>query len=72
MQALLRSCFGKEAITIASTNHMFMEGRCAEVIFDDKPIGVLGEIVPIAVENFRLRVPVAAFEINLLAIIKDK
>jgi phenylalanyl-tRNA synthetase beta chain len=72
MQALLRSCFGKEAITIASTNHMFMEGRCAEVIFDNKPIGVLGEIVPNAVENFRLRVPVAAFEINLLAIIKDK
>jgi phenylalanyl-tRNA synthetase beta chain len=72
MQALLRSCFGKEAITIASTNHMFMDGRCAEVIFDDKPIGVLGEIVPFAVENFRLRVPVAAFEINLLAIIKDK
>jgi phenylalanyl-tRNA synthetase beta subunit len=49
-----------------------MEGRCAEVIFDNKPIGVLGEIVPNAVENFRLRVPVAAFEINLLAIIKDK
>ncbi len=72
MQALLRSCFGKEAITRASTNHMFMEGRCAEVIFDGKPIGVLGEIIPIAVENFKLRVPVAAFEINLLAIIKDK
>jgi phenylalanyl-tRNA synthetase beta chain len=72
MQALLRSCFGKEAITRASTNHMFMEGRCAEVIFDSKPIGVLGEIIPIALENFKLRVPVAAFEINLLAIIKDK
>jgi len=72
MQALLRSCFGKEAITRASTNHMFMEGRCAEVIFDGKPIGVLGEIIPIALENFKLRVPVAAFEINLLAIIKDK
>jgi phenylalanyl-tRNA synthetase beta chain len=72
MQALLRSCFGKEAITRASTNHMFMEGRCAEVIFDGKPIGVAGEIIPIALENFKLRVPVAAFEINLLAIIKDK
>ncbi len=72
MQALLRSCFGKEATTKASTNHMFMEGRCAEVIFDGKSIGVLGEIIPLALENFKLRVPVAAFEINLLAIIKDK
>jgi phenylalanyl-tRNA synthetase beta chain len=72
MQALLRSCFGKEATTKASTNHMFMEGRCAEVIFDGKSVGVLGEIIPLALENFKLRMPVAAFEINLLAIIKDK
>ena len=72
MQALLRSCFGKEATTKASTNPMFMEGRCAEVIFDGKTVGALGEIIPRALENVKLRVPVAAFEINLLAIIKDK
>jgi phenylalanyl-tRNA synthetase beta chain len=72
MQALLRSCFGKEATTKASTNHLFMEGRCAEVIFDGKSVGALGEIIPLALENFKLRVPVAAFEINLLAIVKDK
>jgi phenylalanyl-tRNA synthetase beta chain len=72
MQALFRSCFGKEATTKASTNHMFMEGRCADVIFDGKSVGALGEIRPIALENFKLRTPVAAFEINLLGIIKDK
>jgi phenylalanyl-tRNA synthetase beta chain len=72
MQALLRSCFGREATTKASTNHMFMEGRCAEVIFDGKSVGALGEVIPLALENFKLRVPVAAFEINLLAIVKDK
>ncbi|HJU33965.1 MAG TPA: phenylalanine--tRNA ligase subunit beta [Nitrososphaera sp.] len=72
MQALLRSCFGKEATTKPSTNHMFMEGRCAEVLYDGRSIGIIGEINPLALENFRLRIPVAAFEINLLAIIKDK
>ena len=72
MQALLRSCFGIEATTKASTNHMFMEGRCADVILDGKPVGTLGEIVPLALENLKLRTPVAAFEMNLLAIIKDK
>jgi phenylalanyl-tRNA synthetase beta chain len=72
MQALLKSCFGKEATTRASANSMFMDGRCAEIIFDEKSVGVIGEIIPRALENFRLRVPVAAFEINLLAIIKDK
>lgn len=72
LQALLRSCFGKEAVTKPSTNYMFIDGRCAEVIFGSRPIGVLGEIRPVALENFKLRMPVAAFEIDLLAIIKDK
>src|ERR671925_279483 len=72
MQALLKSCFGKDANTRASANQMFMDGRCAEVIFDGKSVGVIGEIIPCALENFKLRVPVAAFEIDLLAIIKDK
>ncbi|MDP8888338.1 MAG: phenylalanine--tRNA ligase subunit beta, partial [Thermoproteota archaeon] len=71
MQALFRSCFGKEATTKASTNHMFMEGRCAEVIFDGKSVGAVGEIIPLALENFKLRVPVSAFEIDLLAIMKE-
>jgi phenylalanyl-tRNA synthetase beta chain len=72
VQALLKSCFGKDATTRAAANQMFMDGRCAEVIFDGNSVGVVGEIIPRALENFKLRVPVAAFEINLLAIIKDK
>ena len=72
VQALLKSCFCKDATTIAAANQMFMDGRCAEVIFDGKSVGVIGEIIPCALENFKLRVPVAAFEIDLLAIIKDK
>ena len=51
---------------------MFMEGRCAEVVLDDKAIGVIGEIIPLAVENFNLECRWAAFGLDLLAIIKDK
>jgi phenylalanyl-tRNA synthetase beta chain len=72
MQALLKSCFGKDVATKAAQNPMFMEGRCAEIIVDGKAIGTIGEIVPLALENFKLRVPVAAFEIDLSGIIKDK
>jgi phenylalanyl-tRNA synthetase beta chain len=72
MQALLKSCFGKDVSTKASTNPMFMEGRCAEIIVDDRAVGMIGEITPLALENFKLRVPVAAFEIDLYGIIKDK
>ncbi len=55
-----------------STNHFFIDGRCADVIVDDRSVGVLGEIRPFALENFRLRMPVSAFEIDILPIIKDK
>jgi phenylalanyl-tRNA synthetase beta chain len=72
VQALLKSCFDKDAITKASTSPMFMEGRCAQIIVDGMVVGTVGEVTPLALENFKLRVPVAAFEINLSGIIKDK
>ncbi|MGI0049792.1 MAG: phenylalanine--tRNA ligase subunit beta, partial [Nitrososphaera sp.] len=71
-QALLKSCFGKDVSTKASANPMFMEGRCAEIIVDGTVVGTIGEITPLALENFKLRVPAAAFEIDLSGIIKDK
>ena len=72
MQAMMKSCFGKDVSTRASTSPMFMEGRCAEIIVDGIVVGTIGEITPLALENFKLRVPAAAFEIDLSSIIKDK
>jgi phenylalanyl-tRNA synthetase beta chain len=72
LQALLKSCFGKDAVTRASSSPMFMEGRCAEIVVNGTVVGKIGEVAPLALENFKLRVPVAAFEINLSGIIKDK
>jgi phenylalanyl-tRNA synthetase beta chain len=72
MQALIKSCFGKDAATRAFSNPMFMEGRCADIMVDGKRVGVIGEVSPLALENFKLRVPAAAFEIDLSGIIKDK
>jgi phenylalanyl-tRNA synthetase beta chain len=65
LQALLKTAFGKECTTKVSKNPFFLQGRCAEILVDDKMIGTIGEITPYALENFKLRVPVAAFEINL-------
>jgi phenylalanyl-tRNA synthetase beta chain len=72
MQALLKSCFGKDVSTKASSSPMFMEGRCAEIVVDGAAVGTIGEVIPLALENFKLRVPVAAFEVDLSGIIKDK
>jgi len=72
LQALMKSCFGKDIAAEAASNPMFMEGRCASVIVDGMAIGLVGEVTPLALENFRLRVPVAAFEVDLSGVIKDK
>jgi phenylalanyl-tRNA synthetase beta chain len=72
VQAMIKSCFGKDVSTRASTSPMFMEGRCAEIMVDGAVVGTIGEVAPLALENFKLRVPAAAFEIDLSGIIKDK
>jgi phenylalanyl-tRNA synthetase beta chain len=43
----------------------FIEGRVAEILVKNKPIGFIGEIHPSVLKNWKLEMPVAAFEINL-------
>ncbi|MGH9991130.1 MAG: phenylalanine--tRNA ligase subunit beta [Nitrososphaera sp.] len=65
VQAMLRLCFRKEPSTRAAQNPFFIAGRSAEILVDNKVIGSVGEIVPLALATLKLRVPVAAFELNL-------
>ena len=65
LQAFLKSCFGKEVSTRAASGSMFIPGRCANIFVDAKHVGIIGEILPLVIENFKIRMPVAAFEINL-------
>ncbi len=71
-QSLLRSCFGKEMRAKASQNPFFIPGRSAEIVVDGISAGVVGEIAPAALANMKLRVPAAAFEIDLGRILDDK
>ncbi len=43
----------------------FIDGRVAEIILDKKSIGFLGEIHPKILKNWKIKMPVALFEINL-------
>jgi phenylalanyl-tRNA synthetase beta chain len=47
------------------TPEHFIEGRCGEIILEDKIIGFIGEIRPKILKNWRIKMPVALFEINL-------
>lgn len=74
MQELLKGCFGPKyastVLTPAGYKGMFIEGRCANIVINEKNLGVIGEIAPAAVENFKLRVPVAAFELNMSSLLE--
>jgi phenylalanyl-tRNA synthetase beta chain len=66
MQTFLKVAFDKDVFTQENANSFFIEGRSARVILDKKSnIGIIGEIIPLAIENFKIRVPVSAFELNL-------
>ncbi|MCS6784193.1 MAG: phenylalanine--tRNA ligase subunit beta [Candidatus Caldarchaeum sp.] len=50
-------------------NKTFISGRCAAIYVNDTRAGFCGEISPKVLENIGLRMPVAAFEINIDKII---
>lgn len=43
----------------------FIEGRAADVITHGKKIGVVGELHPAVLSNWKLEMPIAALEVNL-------
>jgi phenylalanyl-tRNA synthetase beta chain len=75
MQELLNECLGPTYANTISTptshNDMYILGRCANILSNEKNIGVIGEITPLALENFKLRVPVVAFELNMSSVLEN-
>lgn len=58
---------------IKETNHFsFIDGRIGEVLINGESVGVIGEIHPRVLENWKLENPVAAFEINFDKIINSR
>jgi len=49
----------------------FIDGRTAEILFNGKKIGFLGEIHPRILKNWRIKMPVAIFEIELDGVLKE-
>lgn len=74
LQALLSSAFGiTEIVTEPSSSPLFIKGRCAAMTIAAlngvKAAGIIGEVAPQAIDSFKLRVPVAAFELDLSALL---
>ena len=46
-------------------NESFIEGRTGEIMVNDKPIGIIGEVHPSVLNNFKLKKPVVVIEMNV-------
>jgi phenylalanyl-tRNA synthetase beta chain len=66
------SNFGIEWQIKQTTHPTFIEGRTGTIIIDNQEIGIIGEISPQVLENWKLENPAAAFEINLQKILNKK
>ena len=71
LQAALKTDFNLEIETKTSSHETFEKGRTASILVSGKTIGVIGEINSKTIQNYKIRVPVVGFEINLSGLIFD-
>ena len=72
MQSILKTNFKIDTQTKTSKNQeLFVEGKHADILVDEKKIGEIGEIDTEILENFRIRTSVTGFEIKLSGLIFD-
>ncbi len=71
LQSLLDTGFGIRIQTRMQSVPPFREGRTAAVVVDGKMVGFVGEIDPDVCARYKIRVPVAGFEVYLSGLIFD-
>ncbi len=69
LSSLLLQTFNLSINTIPTNHPSFTSGRVAEIISAKNKLGIIGEIHPLVLENFKLRNPVSVFEVNLSKVI---
>lgn len=65
LQSALKSAFNLEMETKTMENPLFEGGRSASVVINGRTVGMIGEISSRTIENYKIRVPAAGFEVFL-------
>ncbi len=68
VSAVLDALLGKLKVKYKlrkSKHGSFIDGRVADILIKNKPIGFIGEIYPLILKNWKLEMPIVAFEIEL-------
>lgn len=71
LQAAVKTNFNFQIETKTTTHETFEQGRTASILVNGKTMGVMGEINSKTIENYKIRVPIAGFEISLSGLIFD-
>ena len=71
LQSIFKINFGMEFTTRRNDNNLFLKGRSADILYENKLIGFIGEISPDLITKFNLRVPLSGFELNLSTCFQD-
>jgi phenylalanyl-tRNA synthetase beta chain len=70
-ESIFKINFGKHILTKRNdNNNLFLKGRCADILYEGKTIGFIGEVTPDLITKFNLHVPLSAFELNLSSLSK--
>jgi len=69
LQSVIQTGFNFSITTKTSSNPMFENGHTARIIVNNKAIGEIGKINSNLVDNFKIRVPIVGFEIDLSGLI---
>lgn len=71
LQSLLKFGANVEFKTKTSSHPTFESGRVADIVVNEKHVGIIGEINSKIIDTLKIRVPVVAFEIQLSGLIFD-
>ncbi len=65
LQSVLKTFACIECATKTSEHPIFARGKSADILIGGKKVGIIGQIDPRVIENFKIRVPVCGFELAL-------
>lgn len=71
LQSALKLGFNLSIETKTSSNSIFENGKCADVLIEGKKVGIIGEVNSSTNEAYKIRVPTVGFEIQLSGLIFD-
>jgi phenylalanyl-tRNA synthetase beta chain len=70
LQTLMEICFKASFETRPSENSSFIRGRSADIVYKEKVVGQIGEISPLLIDSFKIKMPVAAFELDFTELLQ--